>query len=346
MSPLFARTLPLGGAALVAAVLTVAATAAPTKPKALRPGDTIMIVAPAGELIEDRIRLAAQRLEEMGFRVIVPDDLFRRRGYLAGTDQQRADELMRAFTDPEVDAIFPGSGGYGVTRMLDLLDWDAIAANPKMVIGFSDITALHLAIAAKAGFGTFHSPNPQWGLGSDGGMPPFAAEHFWRVLLASENGGAAGVVYEQPDGLGPRVCLAGGQARGRMTGGNLSLLAALTGTPYAAQTDGAVLFLEDVREAPYRVDRMLRQLEQSGALDSPAAVVLGQFRGCDAGDDESSLTLHEVFADYFADAPYPVVANFPAGHVEQNATLPFGREFLVDGDTGRVELLETPVEVD
>lgn len=332
-------------AALSATLLSAMPTAAaPAKPKALRQGDTIMMVAPAGELDQKRIELAVDRLRAMGFRVVVPDDLYRRRGYLAGTDQQRADELMLAFTDPEVDAIFPGTGGFGVTRMLDLLDWEAIAANPKVVIGFSDVTALHLAIAAKGGFGTFHSPNPQWGLGSDDGMPPFAAESFWRLLRVPQRDAEESFVYEQPEGIGPRVGLVGGRAVGPMTGGNLSLVAALCGTEYSAQTDGAVLFLEDINEAPYRIDRMLRQLKQNGLLDRPAAVVLGQFTDCEADDDDPSLTLDEVFQDYFADAPYPVVANFPAGHCKTNATLPFGRRFAVDGDTGHVELLESPVD--
>lgn len=335
----------------LAAVLALTMTACqadaepPTRPRALRPGDTIMMVAPAGELNKQRVTLAVERLEELGFKVIVPDNLFRQRGYLAGTDQQRADELMQAFLDPEVDAIFPGTGGYGVTRMLSLLDWDAIAKHPKIVVGFSDITALHLALAAKGNLVTFHSPNPQYGLGSEGNLTPYSEKYFWRCLLASENAGPQGFQYEQPESVGPLKRIAGGRAEGVATGGNLSLIAATTGTPYEVVTAGRILFLEDVREAPYRIDRMLSQLKLAGKLDNLAGVVLGQFRDCE-DDDGGSLSLAQVFDDYFADAPYPVVSNFAAGHVSQNGTVPFGVPCRLDADALTFEVLENPVSVE
>ena len=196
--------------------------------KALRPGDTIMFVAPAGELIEKRVALAKKNLEAMGFKVIVPEDLFRQRGYLAGDDQTRADELMRAFADPEVDAIFPGTGGYGTTRILDLLDFEVIAANPKVFIGFSDITALHTAIHQKTGLITFHSPNPQWGLGSDNGFHPIAEKYWWRAILAKayeKDSDGPGWVYDFK-GMedAPQVeTVAPGVGQGRVIGGNVSL---------------------------------------------------------------------------------------------------------------------------
>lgn len=313
-----------------------------TKPAGLQPGDTIMFVAPSGDLEQKRIELAAQRLEELGFKVIVPDDLFSRWGYLAGSDERRAEELMKAFTDPEVDAVFPGTGGYGVMRILDRLDYDAIRANPKIVIGFSDITALHMALAKKCNLVTFHSPNPQYGLGSDDGFRDYNAKYFWRCLMADKNNGEAGFTYETPKGAPLRV-FAPGVAEGPLCGGNLSLVASLTGTEYELDTAGRVLFLEDVNEAPYRVDRMLRQLKLSGQLDQPAAVLLGQFSGCEADGKGTSLSLAEVFLDYFADAPYPVVYNFPAGHVKNHVTLPFGVRVEVDADHRRVSVLENPV---
>lgn len=336
------------------ALLTISLVAAPmlgaepkvaTKPAALQPGDTIMIVAPAGELVAKRIKLATKRLEEMGFKVTVPDDLYRVRGYLAGSDERRAEELMEAFTNPEVDAIFPGTGGYGTMRMLDLLDYDKIRANPKVLIGFSDITGLHMALATQCNLATFHSPNPQWGLGSDDNLPPFSEKYFWRCLLAKENQGEAGFTYELPS-WAPLGMFAGGKASGPLCGGNLSLLSALTGSDYELDTDGRVLFLEDVNEAPYRIDRMLRQLKLAGQLDKPAAVILGQFRKCEADSGDSSLSLTEVFLDYFKDAPYPVVCNFPAGHVTLNATLPFGVPVEVDADERIVRVLENPVVVE
>lgn len=334
------------------ALSSAVAGAAPpaVKPAALEPGDTIMFVAPAGELIAKRIELATERLEELGFEVVFQEDLYRTRGYLAGPDERRAEELMLAFTDPDVDAIFPGTGGYGTMRMLDLMDWDVVRANPKVVIGFSDITGLHMALQAKANLVTFHSPNPQWGLGSVGDLPAFSAKYFWRCLLAKKNRGAAGspewgFAYDIPS-YQPLGVFSGGVGEGPVCGGNLSLIASLTGTEYQLDTNGRVLFLEDVNEAPYRIDRMLRQMKLTGQLDGLAGVILGKFRKCESDGDGPSLSLDEVFLDYFADAPYPVVCNFPAGHVTLNATLPFGVPVRVDAEARTVTVLENPVRVE
>src|SRR4051794_16078261 len=158
----------------------------PIFPKALVPGDTVMIVAPAKYLDRERVSLAKQRLEKMGFKVRVPEGLFRRKGFLGGTDEERAAELMAAFADPKVNAIFPGTGGYGATRIIDKLDYDVICRNPKILVGFSDITGLHIAINQRTGLVTFHSPNPEWGLGVEKGLSRYAAKWFWRALLAKE----------------------------------------------------------------------------------------------------------------------------------------------------------------
>lgn len=321
-----------------------------TKPRGLQPGDTIMIVAPAGELIPKRVKQAEKHLVEAGFKVVYQEDLYRVRGYLAGSDERRAEELMQAFTDPDVDAVFPGTGGYGTMRIFDLLDWDKIRANPKVFVGFSDITGLHIALQMKCELVTFHSPNPQWGLGSPDNLPPFAAKYFWRNLLQDQNAAAPGssdwgFVYEPPS-YQPLGVFAGGVGEGPLCGGNLSLVAAMIGTPYELDTSGRVLFLEDVNEAPYRIDRMLRQMRLAGQLEKCAAVVLGKFRKCDPDGSGSSLSLDEVFLDYFDGAPYPVVCNFPAGHVTMNATLPLGVPARVDADRREVRVLENPVLVD
>lgn len=315
-------------------------------PKALRPGDTIMFIAPAGQLNEKRVALAVKRLRGMGFKVIVPKDLFRKYGFLAGDDATRAAELMRGFTDPEVDAVFPGTGGYGATRILELLDYDAIAKNPKVFIGFSDITALHTAIHQRTGLVTFHTPSPQWGLGSEEGMDPLAERFFWRAILAKayeEDTDGPGWVYDFTDFKDAPTLetVAPGVARGRLIGGNLSLVSAMIGTPFEVQTDGAVLFLEDVREAPYRVDRMLRQLKSAGKLDGLAGVILGQFTRVDP-EDEEDWSIHDVIEDYFKDAPYPVVMNFPVGHVRKNTSLPVGAMVEVDADQRIIRVLEDP----
>lgn len=329
--------------------------AKPIKPAPLEPGDTIMFIAPAGELNKERMTLAKQRLEELGFVIKQRDDLFRQYGYLGGTDEQRAAELMEAFKDPEVDAIFPGTGGYGTTRMLGLLDYRVIRNNPKVFIGFSDITGLHLAINRKAGLVTFHSPNPMYGLGSEGGLSDFSAKYFWRALLKSsyydENGKRLrpGWTYEVPEDVPQPVVISQGKARGRLVGGNFSLVAATMGTPYEVQTKGNILFVEDVREAPYRVDRFLSTLKLAGKLDELNGVILCKFTRTDKdGEHPSEFSMQEVFEQYFADAEYPVIYDFPVGHFAQNATLPFGAlcELEAGEDGCKVTVLEDPVKLE
>ncbi len=332
-----------------------ATTARPVRvlhPPALRAGDTIAFVAPAGKLDRERMERAREKLEAMGFVVKVPDNLYRSRGYLAGEDRERADELMAAFRDPRVKAIFPGTGNYGSTRILDWLDYDAIRRHPKIFIGFSDITALHLAIQKKTGLITFHSPNPMFGLGSPDGLHPFTAAYFWRALLREaylDDKGKplpGGYAIEIPDDVPQLRTIRPGVARGRLTGGNLSLVIALMGTPYEIETRGRILFLEDVGERPYRIDRYLSQLRLAGKLDGVAGVILGQFRDCEPKEGEESLSLDDVFADYFGGLNVPVIANFPVGHSRYNVTLPLGAMVEIDADTKRVTILERPVSLD
>lgn len=313
---------------------------AQTRPRGLALGDTIMFVAPAGEVLTDDVVRAKQKLEQMGYVVQYDEDITRQRGYLAGTDEQRAREFMKAFSDRNVDAVFCFTGGYGTMRMLDRLDFDVIAANPKIMCGFSDITGLHLAFAAKANMVTFHSPNVDSGISKTDGLNKFSAESFWKNVLANQ--APEGYAYEPP-AASPLETIHTGVGRGKLTGGNLSLVAALTGTPYEIETDGKVVFLEDVHEAPYRVDRMLSQLRLAGKLSKPAAVVLGKFTDAAARPGDATLTMQEVFRDYFADVAYPVVVNFPAGHHAFNATLPMGVEVEVDADKKVVRVLTSPV---
>ncbi|MEQ9455391.1 MAG: LD-carboxypeptidase [Phycisphaeraceae bacterium] len=324
------------------------------KPKALVPGDTIAFVAPAGELDQVRVERARDRLMAMGFEVIIPENLYRQHGYLAGSDEERAAELMAMFADPKVDAIFPGTGGYGTTRILELLDYDVIRANPKVFIGFSDITGLHAAFHEKTGLVTFHSPNPMWGLGSEDNLRPFSADYFWRAILRDSYVDGKG--NPRPEGYvirsdqrveAPVETMTGGVARGVIVGGNLSLVQAITGTAYQLDTRGKILYLEDVGEAPYRVDRMLRQMKDSGQLDGISGAILGRFtrrRNEDTSNETTSM--REVLEDYFKGLGVPVLVDFPAGHVSDNATLPLGVMVELDADAQTITVLENPVRVD
>ncbi len=351
----------------IASIVGVAAAAerqqsepAPIFPKALARGDTIEIIAPAKYLDKDRVCLAKKRLETMGFHVRLPKNLFRKKGFLGGSDEERASELMAAFADPEVKAVMPGTGGYGTTRILDKLDYDVIRRNPKILVGFSDITALHIAINQQTGLVTFHSPLPEWGLGDDKNLSPFAAKWFWRAILAkcypAKGNGYLIVTHPGSGGRSddaklfkdvPRpVTMNGGKARGRLIGGNLSVLHAMMGTPYEIQTDGKLLFIEDVGEAPYRVDRMLTTLRLAGKFDHVAGIILGQFSArkeeAKWDDDES---IDDVLKGFFADLHVPVVNRFPLGHVRFNTTLPEGAMAELDADAQTLRVLENPVIV-
>ena len=333
----------------------------PIFPKALITGDTVMIVAPAKYLDKDRVALATKRLEKMGFKVQIPAGLFRKSGFLGGTDDERAAELMAAFADPKVNAIFPGTGGYGTTRIIDKLDYDVIRRNPKILVGFSDITGLHIAINQRTGLVTFHSPNPEWGLGVKDNLSPFAAKWFWRALLAKSYSGSTQPGYTiftragddadaktmgMFDEVPPVYTVHGGKGRGRLIGGNLSVMHAMMGTPFEIQTDGKLLFIEDVGEAPYRVDRMLQTLRMAGKFDHVAGVILGQFT---AREEESSwdddASIDDVLHDFFGKLKVPVLSHFPIGHVRYNTTLPEGAMAELDADAQMVRVLENPVKL-
>jgi len=315
-------------------------------PRPLRTGDTIALVVPGSPVRRERIQRAAAELELLGYHVKTYGDIYRSYGYLAGEDATRAAELMAAFADPEVTAIFPARGGTGVTRLLDKLDYEVIGKNPKIFAGFSDNTALHSALQNKTGLVTFHSPHPSDGLGATKGMSDLTARTFWRALAAEKYADQNGFEVPLTDAQRDKtVTMVPGKARGRLLGGNLALLGAVMGTPYEVDTTDAILLLEDVHEQPYRIDRLLSQLQLAGKLDELVGVILGQFTKCDASEDEESLTIDQVFTHYFGNLGIPVLANYPTGHSRDNATLPLNVEVEIDADHGRVTVLENPIAV-
>lgn len=310
-------------------------------PPPLPAGGTIQLVAPSGPADRERTEAARVRLEQLGYRVKLRDDLFEKLGYLAGDDARRAEELMEALLDPEVDAVFPLHGGYGAMRILDRLDYDAIRRNPKIVVGFSDTTALHAALNRKSGLVTFHSPAPQSFFGKPGKRNRFAWQYFERAIFSTDRSSYKIVV---PEEVGQPESLGRGQATGRLVGGNLSLISALEGTPYAIDCRDAILLIEDLREAPYRVDRMLQQLELAGKLDQLRGAVLGAFtlnydREKDQITDDPRFSVDGVLRQYFADRGIPVLMHFPVGHQRHNATLPLGGQVRIDADEATLEVL-------
>ena len=314
------------------------------RPHALKRGDTIAFVAPAGPVDLPLLEQYKQHFEQAGFQVIIPEGIGRKAGYLAGTDEQRADELNAMIRDPKVRGIFAARGGFGLTRILDRIDYPALRADPKVVTGYSDLTGLHLAIARKAKVVSFHAPMPGKGLlAQETPEHAFTARSFHRAIFKDAyKQGEAGYAVATPADA-PPARLVGGKATGRLIGGNLSLIAATMGTPYAPEPDGAILFMEDVHEAPYRVDRMLSQLRLAGVLDRVSGVVLGSFS---SDDPAEAAELDRVLRDAFGGAKVPVLWRFPVGHTSLNATLPEGGLVELDADKGVLRLIEAPVLLD
>lgn len=292
----------------------------PTEPRVPPPldaGARIALVAPAGPLSTADLARADANVRSFGWEPVVGAHVLARRDYFAGADADRLADLNAALADPTVDAIWCLRGGYGAMRLLDGIDYAALAARPRALVGFSDITALHLACAARVpGLVTFHGPTAR------GTLPAFSRTSLARAV----GGGTTGIGRADPCGGAPEArALRPGSATGRLAGGNLALLAALVGTPYAPRFDGAVVVLEDVNEAVYRVDRMLRQLLLAGAFAGCRALVFGQCTGCpEPCDDDGRRTLDAVVAEAADVLGVPAAAGVPVGHVDAQWTLPLG----------------------
>lgn len=330
----------------VATALTCCSTAVhaaePQKlvwPKRLSPGDTVMLIAPAGPVERDQVIRFKDHIEQRGYKVKMRDDVFDVEGYLAGSDQRRAEEFNEAFSDPQVDGVLAVRGGYGCMRMMPLVDWDVVKKNPKLLLGFSDITALHAGMN-KAGIVSFHGPGPASGLGSKEGPTDFTAKYVVRAVEATP---AGPYVVEVPESVSKVESFGKGKATGRLVGGNLSLISALEGTPYAIDTQDAILMIEDVNEAPYRIDRMVQQLKLAGKLDHLKGVVLGKFTEDfvreDKLTDDKRFDTTGVLRQYFENLGVPVLVNYPIGHFPQNCTVPLGGEVEIDADAKTLKIL-------
>jgi muramoyltetrapeptide carboxypeptidase len=308
----------------------------PIRPRALRPGDAVALVAPASPVRPDRLADGIPLLRSWGLDVRVMPSTESSRGYLAGgSDQANAAELTACFADPSVAGILCVGGGYGSMRLLPHIDWDVVRANPKVFCGYSDITALHQAIRREAGFVTFHGPMVAR-QSSEDALHPWTAERWHAALFGSA---PLGEVASPPDG--PVVStLVPGRARGRLVGGNLTLVSILAGSRWQLDARGCILLLEDTNEFPRRLDRMLSQLHLSGILDGVAGVVFGDSPDCDIQGDPRTLTMREVFEDRLGSLGVPFIYGFPCGHTPFRATLPLGALAELDADRGTLTLLE------
>jgi len=279
-------------------------------PPPLKPGSRVALVAPSGPLRDESdLTHAVANVQAFDCDPIVGEHVLARDGYLAGSDALRLADLNRFAQDDSIDAVWCIRGGYGATRLLDGIDYDAWCRRPRALIGYSDITALHAAIGARAELVTYHGPTAR-----------AALTHYTRDALALAVRNSDSITIRSDE----MTVLRAGHARGRLAGGNLALVASLVGTPYELDLEGAILALEDISESVYRIDRMLTQLRLSGALSGVAGIAFGHFT--EIPDDAANVDrpLERVLAEVAATCGVPAVANFPIGHIDDQVTLPLG----------------------
>ncbi|MBI5526498.1 MAG: LD-carboxypeptidase [Deltaproteobacteria bacterium] len=297
------------------------------KPRRLAQGAVVSLVAPSGPVKKEAFCAGARLIEAAGFRLKFAPELFADDGYLAGTDERRLGEMAAAFSDPLTAAVWCARGGYGSMRLLGRLDFAGIARTRKPLIGFSDATALELALLAKAGFVTFHGPL----VSTLGAEIEISRRHLFELL--------SGAVSRVEIGGPGAETIRPGACEGRLVGGNLSVISCLLGTGFVPDLSGAILFLEDINEEPYRIDRMLTQLELSGTFDAIAGLVVGTL-----GTDADADALRAIVREKARGRRWPAVFGFPIGHGPLNMALPQGIMARVDADRRSIELLEPCVE--
>lgn len=294
-------------------------------PPPLSAGARVALVTPAGPLRgAQELQHAIDHATSLGWEPLAAPHVLARHGYLAGTDEQRAQDFNAALRDPNIDGIWCVRGGYGAMRILTALDYDALRRRPRPIIGYSDVTALHCAVGVRCGVVSFHGPTAR------GELTPVSRESLTRAVV------------EQRDPCGHAAearTLRGGRVTGRLVGGNLALLAALCGTPFAPDYKGAILVLEDVGEANYRIDRMLQQLRLAGALDALAGIAFGQFTESTDAQDAPNFALDVVLRDVADAASVPAVAGIPLGHVSDQWTIPLGALAELDADARTLHVL-------
>lgn len=292
-------------------------------PPALRPGDTVMLVSPSGPPSPDRVTRGMELLTSWGLRPVLAPNVYAQNGYLAGTDAHRAADLNAAFADPAVRGVICTRGGYGAQRIVDAIDMDLVRRDPKVVVGFSDITALQLALWRGARLASVHGPGAAW---QDDRTPSESAESLRTALMTT-----APIVVKRVETEETAPVVVPGTATGTLLGGNLCLLTASIGTPDMPDLTGAVLLIEDLDEPPYKVDRMLTQLRRCGALNGIAGVAVGQFTGC---ADRWPVTVVDVLTERLGHLGVPVLGGLPVGHGVGQLTVPMGVPATLDTAAG------------
>jgi len=309
------------------------------KPEKLKKGEIIGIISPASSPLDpSKLASGVKYLEKLGYRVEIGNNVGKVNGYLAGTDQERADDLNSMFRNKNVKAIICVRGGYGAFRILDKINYKLIRDNPKIFVGFSEITAIQTAILHNAGLITFAGPM----VASDfaNGLSSYTEEMFWRVITSNKK--LSRLKYPGQTRLS---AITKGSATGRILGGNLAVFNALIGSPYFPLLKDRILLLEDVAELPYKVDRMFNQLKMLKVFNKVKGIVLGRFVDCYEHDPmKKTLTLGEVMEDYLNDLKIPVVYTFPHGHIKDKLTVPIGLNIKMNATKGFIEYTEGAVK--
>ena len=329
--------LSLCGLSAIASVFpgsTIATANPPSilKPPRLKVGDTVGLINPSSPIEQEDIDYARKELAALGLNVKLGTHLLDEYGYLAGQDADRAADVNAMFADRSVQALLTMRGGWGCSRILPLLNYDLIRSNPKIIMGYSDITSLLLAIYARSGIITFHGPvaTSVWN--------PFSVNYVQRILFDAEP------VRMQNPPLNRPQTITGGQARGQLVGGNLSVLSAMVGSAYLPDWENKILFVEEIGEDIYRVDRMLTQLKLAGILDKISGFIFAECTRCEAGEgDEPSLTLTQVLSDWIRPLGIPAWYGSAIGHIRDKFTVPVGVEVEIDANQGIIQLLDPAV---
>ena len=308
------------------------------KPRKLNNGDLIGVISPASSpddltLIDSGVKY----IEGLGYRTMIGKNVGKYRGYLAGTDEERVEDIHQMFSDINIKAIFCLRGGYGAFRLLDKIDYRLIRNNPKIFVGFSEITALQIAILHKANLITFAGPMVVSNFTKD--ISNYTEENFWRIITSTKKSANVKIPeFEKLPSLNP------GNVSGRIVGGNLAVFVSLLGTKYLPDMKDKILFIEEINEPPYKIDRMLNQLRLNKVFQKVSGIILGSFIDCNESDEKKkTLNLEDIWSDYFSSINIPVIHSFPHGHIKDFLTVPIGINIKLNATKGFVEFTESGV---
>ena len=304
------------------------------RPKPLKKGDKIGLVGTCSPPLRERIEPAVNWIRSLGLEPVIGNSVLKSHGYLCGSDTVRADDLNNMFENSDIKGIFVIRGGYGSIRILDMINYDAIIENPKIFAGYSDVTAIHIAINQKCQMTTFHTPMPCTEFYK--GVDDYTFKSFERSIFKDNH------IYNiyNPDNCERFTSLVKGHACGEITGGNLSIVASSMGTPYEIDTKDKILFLEEIDEAPYKIDRMLMQLKKGNKFKDASGIILGSWTGCESIDLQRSLSLKEIFDEIIVPENKPTIMNISCGHCLPTMSIPMGDTFYMNSDTLEIIHLE------